>query len=182
MSQNEIHPRAARGITSGRLVGAVLAAGGLSAALVAVGTPAGAANRVVVSTSKNATYGTILVSGKTVYTLKASKTSCGTNCLKVWPELLLPKGVTKAMAGSGVNASKLGTVKRSGGTLQVTYNGKALYWFSLDSGPGKVTGNVKDKWGAWSVVVTAKPAGSSSGAAATTTTGGSSAGTGGVSF
>ena len=181
MSEKELHPRAARRIPRGRLLSAVLAAGGLSAALVAAGTPAGAATRVVVSTSKNATYGTILVSGKTVYTLKASKTSCGTNCLKIWPELLLPKGATKATAGTGVNAAKLGTVKRSGGALQVTYNGKALYFFALDSGPGKVTGNLKDKWGTWSVVVTAKPVGSSSGAA-TTTTGGSSAGTGGVSF
>jgi predicted lipoprotein with Yx(FWY)xxD motif len=181
MNQEGIHSGTARRMSRGRLVGAVLAAGGLSAALVAVGSPAGASSRVVVSTSKNATYGTILVSGKTVYTLKASKTSCGANCLKIWPELLLPKGVSKATAGSGVNAAKLGTVKRSGGTRQVTYNGKALYYFALDSGPGKVTGNIKDKWGTWSVVVTAKPVGSSSGAA-TTTTGGSSAGTGGVSF
>jgi predicted lipoprotein with Yx(FWY)xxD motif len=180
MSHKDPHPRGPRRIPRGRLVGAVLAAGGLSAALVAAGTPAGAASRVVVSTSKNATYGTILVSGKTVYTLKASSTSCGTNCLKVWPELLLPKGVTKAAAGPGVNAAKLGTVKRSGGALQVTYNGKALYFFFLDSRPGQVKGNIKDKWGAWSVVVTAKPAGSSSGA--TTTTGGSTAGSGGASF
>jgi predicted lipoprotein with Yx(FWY)xxD motif len=180
MSQKKFQTGAGRRITHGRLVGAILAACGLSAALVATGAPAGAATRVVVSTTKNATYGTILVSGKTVYTLKASNVSCGPNCLKVWPELVLPKGVTHATAGSGVNAAKLGTVKRSGGVLQVTYNGKALYWFFLDRSPGQVKGNLKDKWGTWSVVVTAKPAGSSSGA--TTTTGGSSAGTGGVSF
>ena len=59
--------------------------------------------------------GTILVSGKTVYTLKPSKTACSTACLKIWPALMLPKGVTKATAGKGVSASKLGTVKRSGG-------------------------------------------------------------------
>src|SRR5258708_34618363 len=84
MSQKEIRPGGARRMARGRLVGAGLATGGLSAALVAVGTPAGAANRVVVSTSKNATYGTILVSGKTGDTLKSSNTSAGTNCRKVW--------------------------------------------------------------------------------------------------
>ena len=35
-----------------------------------------------------------------------------------------------------MNASKLGTVKRRGGALQVTYAGKALYWFYEDSRPG----------------------------------------------
>jgi len=133
----------------------------------------------MVSTTKNAKYGTILVSGNTVYTLKASKTACGAKCLKTWPELLLPKGVTSATAGPGVNAANLGTVKGQGGALQVTYGGKPLYWFSKDSGPGQVKGNVKDKWGAWSVVVTARPAGSSSNSGSGS---GGSAGTGGVSF
>jgi predicted lipoprotein with Yx(FWY)xxD motif len=170
--------RAADRASLARTAGAALAAGGLAAALMAAGG-AGAASSLVVSTTKNATYGTILVSGKTVYTLKPSKTSCGTSCLKVWPELLLPKGVTSATAGSGVNAASLGTIKRKGGALQVTYAGKPLYWFSEDKGPGQVKGNVKDKWGAWAVVVTAKPAGSSSNSG---TGSGGSAGTGGVSF
>ena len=158
--------------------GATLAAGGLAAALIAAGT-AGAATSGVVSTTQNTKYGTILVSGKTVYTLKPGKTACGAACLKVWPELLLPKGVTSATAGPGVNAAKLGTIKRKGGAFQVTYSGKPLYFFALDKGPGQVKGNLKDKWGAWAVVVTAKPAGSSSNSG---TGSGGSAGTGGVSF
>ena len=71
------------------------------------------AKSVVVSTVKNSKLGTLLVSGKTLYTLKASKTACSTSCLKVWPELVLPKGVKKATAGSGVSASKLGTISRA---------------------------------------------------------------------
>ena len=113
----------------------------------------------MVSTAKSTKYGTILVSGNTVYTLKASKVTCGANCLKIWPEVLLPAGVMAATAGAGVNAAKLGTVAGQGGALQVTYGGKPLYWFSKDTRPGQVKGNVKDKWGSWSVVVTAKPAG-----------------------
>jgi len=90
--------------------------------------------------------------------------------------------VTKATAGTGVSASKLGTVKRSGGALQVTYSGKPLYWFSGDTGAGQVHGNVTDTWGKWSDVVTAKSASSSSGSGSTSGSGGSTAGSGGVSF
>ena len=128
-------------------------------------------------TTKNSTYGTILVSGKTVYTLKASKVACTAGCLKVWPELLLPKGATKPTAGPGVNAASLGTVAGSGGSRQVTYGGKRLYWFVADSAPGQVNGNITDKWGKWTVVVTVKPAHSSSAPVGRT-----SAGSGGVSF
>jgi predicted lipoprotein with Yx(FWY)xxD motif len=161
------------------MAGAVVALGGLSGLVLADAT-AGAATSVVVSTTKNATLGTILVSGKTVYTLKASKTPCTTECLKIWPALMLPKGVTKATAGAGVSASKLGTVKRSGGALQVTYSGKPLYWFAGDTGAGQVHGDLTDTWGKWSVVVTAKTASSSSGSGSSS--GGSTAGSGGVSF
>jgi predicted lipoprotein with Yx(FWY)xxD motif len=104
---------------------------GVAASVVAPGVAGAstdhAAKSVVVSTVKNSKFGTLLVSGKTLYTLKASKTACSTACLKVWPELVLPKGVTKATAGSGASASKLGTISRSGGVLQVTYGGKPLY-------------------------------------------------------
>ncbi len=158
------------------LAGAVLATV-LSVSMVSAG--AAAATSTVVSTTQNSTYGTILVSGKTVYTLKASKVACTATCLKVWPELLLPKGVKAATAGPGVNAASLGTVKGSDGFRQVTYAGKRLYWFVDDTAPGQVNGNITDKWGKWSVVVTAKPAHSTSSSGGTPT---SSAGTGGVSF
>lgn len=138
-----------------RKAGLALALGGLSGLVLAAGT-AGAAAGVVVSTTKNPSQGTILVSGKTLYTLKASKTPCTAQCLKIWPALMLPKGVTKATAGTGVRASKLGTVKRSGGSLQVTYSGKPLYFFVGDTAAGKVNGNITDTWGKWSDVVTVK--------------------------
>ncbi len=160
-----------------RLVSAALAAGGIFASVAIEG--AGAATSTVVSTTQNSTYGTILVSGKTVYTLKASKVACTARCLKVWPELLLPKGAKKATAGPGVNAASLGSVKVSGGSRQVTYGGKRLYWFVADSAPGQVNGNITDKWGKWTVVVTVKPSHSSSSSGGTPT---SSAGSGGVSF
>lgn len=146
-------------IPLGRLAVAALAVGGVSASVFVVSDAGAQTNRtarsVVVSSVKTGQFGKILVSGKTLYTLRASKTACTAACRKVWPELVLPKGVTKAKAGSGVSASKLGTVKRKGGVRQVTYNGKALYWFSGDTSTGQVNGNVTDMWGKWSVVVTA---------------------------
>ena len=49
--------------------------------------------------SQCANFGTVLVSGKTLYTLKPSRRPAPRACLKVWPALVLPKGVTKATAG-----------------------------------------------------------------------------------
>ena len=181
MEQGTKGRNSTRTLRLGRVASATLALGGLSGLILVEGA-AGAATSVVVSTSKNAKLGTILVSGKTVYTLKSSKIACTSTCLKVWPELLLPKGVTKAKAGSGVNAAKLGTVKRSGGALQVTYAGKPLYWFVGDTGAGQVHGNVTDTWGKWSAVVTAKSTSTSSGTSSGSGSGGSTAGSGGVSF
>ena len=165
-------------VASRRIVAAALALGGVvSGSLVDVGSAGAAAKTFVVSTSKNAKLGTILVAkGETVYVLKSSKTGCtASSCLKFWPEVVLPKGVSKATAGAGVTASKLGTMARAGGIRQVTYGGRPLYWFAADKA-GKANGNgVKDLGGTWSVVVTTKPATSPG---ATTTTGGGTTTTG----
>jgi predicted lipoprotein with Yx(FWY)xxD motif len=153
---------------------------GLAVSVAAPGLAGASVNHaskgVVISTMKSSKFGTLLASGKTLYTLKASKTPCSTSCLKIWPELVLPKGVTKAAAGTGVSASKLGTISRPGGVLQVTYAGKPLYFFVGDKSSEAVNGNLSDTWGSWSDVVTVKP--TTSGQATTTT----SPGTGGVAF
>lgn len=151
-----------------------VAAAGAVVALASWGAAASAATKSLeVTTLSTAKFGTILASGHTVYTLDPSSTPCKSTCLSYWPEVLLPKGQTKAVAGSGVDAAKLGTRKVSGGRLQVTYGGKALYWFSLDKADGQVKGNVRDTWGKWSVVVVS----AKSGGTTTTTTKGSSGGT-----
>jgi hypothetical protein len=70
-------------------------------------------------------------------------------------------------------------MKRSNGVVQVTYVGKALYWFIKDKAAGQVNGNVRDTWGIWTDVVTVMPANSSSGSESTS---GGNTGTGGVAF
>jgi predicted lipoprotein with Yx(FWY)xxD motif len=163
-----------------RWLGALVAVGGISLSVVA-SSEAGAASGATVATTKNAKVGTILVSGKTLYTLKPSSTACTAACLKVWPALVLPAGVAKAKAGSGVTASKLGTVKRNG-VVQVTYGGKPLYYFVGDTKTGQVNGVVTDTWGKWSAVVTKKSASSSSNSGSNSGSGSSSAGGGGAAF
>ena len=177
MNQTKHCRRATHHCSRKAIAAAAVVIGGLPASLLAAGTSAAVTSRatkgVVVSTAKYSKLGTILVSGKTLYTLQASNTACTAACQKIWPELVLPKGTTKATAGTGVSASKLGTITRANGVRQVTYGGKALYWFSGDKTTGKVNGNLKDTWGKWTDVVTVKPASGS---------GGSTAGSGGAAF
>ncbi|HEX4218473.1 MAG TPA: hypothetical protein VHZ02_08895 [Acidimicrobiales bacterium] len=159
-----------------RIAGVAVAFGGLTGSLAVAGV-ANAATVTTISTAKNATVGTYLVSGKTVYTLQAGK-PCNAQCLKVWPAVTLPAGVTKAKAGAGVNAGKLGTKKTASGALQVTYGGKPLYFFVGDTSAGQVNGNITDTYGKWSDVVTVKSTSSGSGSGSS----GSTAGSGGASF
>jgi predicted lipoprotein with Yx(FWY)xxD motif len=178
MQKNRQNQEEAHRAHVARWVGAIVAVGGISLSVLA-STGAGAASAVTVASTKNAKIGTILVSGKTLYTLKPSSTACTAACLKVWPALVLPTGVTKAKAGSGVNAAKLGTVTRNG-AVQVTYGGKPLYFFSGDTATGQVNGVVTDTWGKWTAVVTKKSSSSSS--SSNSGSGSSSAGGGGAAF
>ena len=45
----------------------------------------------------------------------------------------------KPVAGPGVRASLLSTIRLPGGTRQVTYAGHALYLYSGDTGPGQTS-------------------------------------------
>jgi len=166
---------------TGSVCATALVLGGLAVSAIAA-APAGAtasrtAKAVVVKTVTVAKFGKVLASGKTLYTVKPSRTPCTAACLQVWPALVLPKGVTKVTAGTGVNKAKLGTVTLAGGVRQVTYGGKPLYFFVGDTGPGQVHGNVSDTWGTWSAVTTAKAASSTASNATTST-----AGSGGTAF
>jgi len=91
--------------------------------------------------------GTVLVAGSngmTVYTFAkdvkdSGKSACNAGCIDKWPALTVPAGQTPT-AGEGVTG-KLGTITRAdNGTLQVTYNGKPLYFFSGDKAPGDANG------------------------------------------
>ena len=94
--------------------------------------------------------GSILVdaSGRTLYLFKADSatmSACTGACATAWPPLLANGTPT---AGTGLTASKLGTITRSGGTRQVTYNGHPLYLFIKDTKPGQTTGQGVTAFGA----------------------------------
>jgi predicted lipoprotein with Yx(FWY)xxD motif len=148
--------------TKGRIAAALVVAGGLATTVGMMGASAAehshATKSVVISTFKSTKVGTILQDGRTVYTLKPNATACTAACHKIWIQVLLPKGATRATAGPGVSAAKLGTLKVAGG-LQVTYGSKPLFWFVEDKLSGQVKGNVTDTWGKWADVVLAKPTG-----------------------
>ena len=131
-NRNRLHANATL-----RLATAVLVTGGLAAAIgvtEASGAQHAHAKSVVISTYKSAKLGTILVDGKTLYTLKPNANACTATCHKFWIEVLLPKGVTRATAGTGVSAAKLGTVKVAGG-LQVTYGAQGALLVLPGQGP-----------------------------------------------
>ena len=76
---------------------------------------------------------------------------CTGLCAKQWPPLLLPRGVRRPIAGSGVKAALLGTTRRADGSLQITYNGWPLYLWQDDQEPGQATGQADDM-GLWYVL------------------------------
>ena len=99
------------------------------------------------------------VRGHTLYLFGADTggTSACTNdptyhCSKLWPPL---RTTGTPVAGKGVNAKLLGTINRSDGTVQVTYNHHPLYTlagsrtlhFIPDRKPGDVNGQGQvDLW------------------------------------
>ena len=96
--------------------------------------------------------------------MKDSKdaSACSGACAGAWPPVTATGAVT---ASGGVNKADLSTITRSGGAKQVVYDGHPLYYSRGDSGPGQVTGQGSDGFGAkWWLV---NPAGTSITAAVT---------------
>jgi predicted lipoprotein with Yx(FWY)xxD motif len=122
--------------------------GGGSAATAATPTTSSGASATV--GVANTSLGSILVNsnGRTLYLFKAdvgASSACSGACATAWPPLLASGTPT---AGSGLTGSKLGTITRSGGGRQVTYNGHPLYLFIKDKKPGDVNGQAVTAFGA----------------------------------
>jgi predicted lipoprotein with Yx(FWY)xxD motif len=110
----------------------------------------------VVITTKQNKLGTILGAGPkrlTVYLFegdKGSGSSCSGACAAVWPPVT---ATGRAQAMGGASAAKLGTITRSDGTTQVTYNGHPLYYFAKDGDAGDAYGQGIKGFGAgWYVL------------------------------
>ena len=74
----------------------------------------------------------------------STKSNCSGQCATYWPPVKGP-----LTAGSGVTGT-LGTITRSDGTTQATYDGHPLYTYIGDKSPGQNTGNGKNlSGGVW---------------------------------
>jgi predicted lipoprotein with Yx(FWY)xxD motif len=65
----------------------------------------------------------------------STTSKCTGSCATYWPPVTGP-----ATAGSGVTGT-LGTITRSDGTTQATYDGHPLYTYVADTAPGQAKGN-----------------------------------------
>jgi predicted lipoprotein with Yx(FWY)xxD motif len=92
----------------------------------------------------------------------STTSKCNGQCAKFWPPLKGPE-----TAGSGVTGT-LGTITRSDGSTQATWNGHPLYTFIEDKAPGQAKGNgLNLSGGVWHEVrLTGAPAPSSSSSSA----------------
>lgn len=104
----------------------------------------------VITASTAGDLGKVIVDSKgmTLYDFhkdKGGKSACYGACATSWPPLL---SEGKPQAGEGAMASKLGTVERTDGTMQVTYAGHPLYTFVEDKKPGEANGNDVSAFGA----------------------------------
>src|SRR3984957_18701904 len=126
-------------------------------AAAAPASGAAASGGTVITTAKSSA-GTFLTtgSGKAVYLWvkdTGDMSNCNGACAGAWPPVTT---TATATASGGAKASDIGTITRSDGTKQVTYDGHPLYYFSGDSGPGTATGQGSDGFGAkwWLVAPT----------------------------
>lgn len=100
--------------------------------------------------------GRVLVDNKghSVYLFEKDESGqsyCSGACAAVWPPL---ETSTAPRAGGGVQDAALGTIRRSDGDMQVTYDGHPLYYYAADaSTPGKTKGEDIDQFGdSWYLV------------------------------
>lgn len=138
-----------------------------------------------VKSATSAKLGTYLVdsAGYALYMLSsdpANTSTCTSGaCTAVWPPLTTSGTPT---AGGGVSNAELGTITRSGGGTQVTYNHHPLYTFTHDTAPGQTNGEgIKAFGGTWTLVNLAglpiAPVASGSGTSKTSSAGASSSST-----
>jgi predicted lipoprotein with Yx(FWY)xxD motif len=145
----------------GVALASVLAAGACSSAAAsspsaptgsapAAGSSASASTAGTVITTQAGSAGAFLSdgSGRAVYLWAQdgmNMSACSGACAAAWPPVPATGMLT---AAGGAKASDLGTITRSDGTKQVTYDGHPLYYFVGDSAAGQTNGQGSDNFGA----------------------------------
>ncbi|MFI5612040.1 hypothetical protein [Amycolatopsis sp. NPDC051903] len=165
---------AVAGAAAAALTGLAACSSGASTASApppaATQAPASAAAAPAMLGEANTPLGTVLTNAKgfTLYTFdedKNGRSACTDNgCKSLWPPV-----VGKARAANAVSLpGQLGTISRSDGIEQATYNGKPVYTFSQDTAPGQTKGDgVMGTWHALVITGGSVPPVTGSGTAST---------------
>ena len=113
----------------------------------------GTAASIVVHQS---TYGRVVFDGRgfALYAFtrdsRGDRSTCSGLCAKAWPPYVVK---AKPVAGAGAKSSLISAVRRSDGSLQVTYAGRPLYYYQGDKKPGQILcQDVSEFGGLWLVV------------------------------
>jgi predicted lipoprotein with Yx(FWY)xxD motif len=128
--------RRAAGMTAAGLTVAALVLFGL--AVAGASSPAPATTTVLKTTTIDGTKVLTNAKGFTLYSFAPdtpTTSKCYGSCAAFWPPV-----TGTAAAGSGLPGT-VGTIKRTDGSEQLTYNGHPLYTYVGDSAPGQATGN-----------------------------------------
>jgi predicted lipoprotein with Yx(FWY)xxD motif len=133
--------------------GLLLAACSTGAGSAAPSTSGPAAAGLTIGSASSGALGSFLTGdgGKTIYVLtkdSANTSTCTSGtCAQNWPAVKVSAG-QQPQAGSGVTA-QLATITWPDGTVQVTYNGRPLYYYAGDAKAGDTNGQGSN--GVWFV-------------------------------
>ena len=158
------------------LVGAALLAAGCGGSSPGSGGTSGTSSSPA---SSGSALKTTQISGVTVLTSAkgftlywfvpdtSTKSNCNGSCAQIWPPVKGP-----ATAGTGVTG-KLGTITRSDGSTQATYDGHPLYTYAADTAPGQANGNgINANGGVWHEMTASGAVASAASASASASGGG----------
>lgn len=143
-------------------------------------TPQSGGSTVTIMT-QSTSKGTVLTNGqgRTIYWFAIdtpTTSNCNGSCASFWPPV-----VGKAVAAAGTTLPKgFGTITRSDGTIQATYDGHPLYTYMGDTAAGQMNGNGKNLSGGlwWAMTPTGAKLGAPSGGSTSSPAGGGGGGYG----
>jgi predicted lipoprotein with Yx(FWY)xxD motif len=82
---------------------------------------------------------------------RSNKNNCVGDCLILWSPV---PGDPFPTIGNGLDATLVGSFRRSDGTVQATYNGRLLYYFGEDLVAGDINGHQFEEFGGVGYLVT----------------------------